>query len=400
MTTAGSDEQLKALKQSAKKLVPKSAAANTPVEDDENTLDVQKLIIIAAAQNVSDIHLRVDSAPIFRVMGDMMPTKFPVITPEIMRQIASWLIPERLIPKLKNNKDFDFAITWHNQRMRVNLLYELGRPAFVIRLIHSRVPLLESLDMPRVVRAFTELSSGLIIVAGPAGSGKSTTLASLIHEINRNHRRHIITLEDPVEFIHQPMKSIVTQRQVEVDTPDFATGIRQALRQTPDVLLIGEMRDRDTVLSAIKAAETGALVLTTLHTPDAVQTINRLVHMFDPSEYESIRGHLAQILKGIIAQRLYKLESGEGRAAVVEVVSVNTTVKDYILKNDMETLYKLVDQSRLEDMQSLNGALYQLYINKQISIEEALRQSNNPIALQNRFQGVFHGTANYEFEDF
>jgi twitching motility protein PilT len=254
--------------------------------------------------------------------------------------------------------------------------------------------------MPRVVRSFAELSSGLLIIAGPAGSGKSTTLASILHEINRTQRRHIITLEDPVEFIHTPIKSIVTQRQVEVDTPDFATGIRQSLRQTPDVLLIGEMRDRETVLSAIKAAETGALVLTTLHTPDAVQTINRLVHMFDPSEYESVRGHLAHVLRGIIAQRLYKLESGEGRAAVVEVVSVNTTVKDYILKNDMETLYKLVDQSRLEDMQSLNGALYQLYINKQISMEEALRQSNNPISLQNKFQGIFHGTANYEFEDF
>lgn len=362
--------------------------------------DIEKMLLVAMAQNVSDIHLRIGSPPMFRLGADVVPTKFPVITPESMRHIAQQLIPERFKAKLKTSQDIDFGLTWQNQRLRVNLLYELGRIAFVIRLVTPKIPGLESLHLPSVVKQFTELTSGLVLITGPTGSGKSTTLASIIEEINQTSAKHIITLEDPVEYVYRPKKSLITQRQLEIDTESFALGIRQSLRQNPDVLLIGELRDAKTAQQAMKAAETGVLVFSTLHTPDAVQTINRVIHLFEPAERESVRGHLANVLKGVLSQRLYTSLQGGGRAAVCEVILVNATVQDYIIRNDIDTLYRLVDQSRMNDMQSLNSALYQLYMNKRITQEDALRLSNNPNGLRNRMQGVYHGTSAMEFSDF
>lgn len=362
--------------------------------------DIEKMLLVAMAQKVSDIHLRIGAPPMFRLGADIIATKFPVLTPETMRHIAQQLIPERYKAKLKTCQDMDFALTWQKQRLRINLFYELGRIAFVIRLVSPSIPALANLGLPPVIHQFTEMTSGLVLVTGPTGSGKSTTLASLIEEINLNSPRHIITLEDPVEFVYKPKKSLISQRQLEVDTESFSLGIRQSLRQNPDVLLIGELRDRQTALNAMKAAETGVLVFSTLHTPDAVQTINRVIHLFEPDERDSVRNHLATVLRGIISQRLYTNAQGGGRGAVCEVILVNSTVQDYMVRNDIETLYKLVDQSRLEDMQSLNSALYQLYSNKRITQEEALRLSNNPNGLKNRFQGIFHGTSAMEFSDF
>ena len=362
--------------------------------------DIEKMLLVAMAQNVSDIHLRIGSPPMFRLGADVVPTRFPVITPESMRHIAQQLIPERFKAKLKTSQDIDFGLTWQNQRLRVNLLYELGRIAFVIRLVTPKIPSLDSLHLPKVVKHFTELTSGLVLITGPTGSGKSTTMASIIEEINQTSARHIITLEDPVEYVYRPKKSLITQRQLEIDTESFALGIRQSLRQNPDVLLIGELRDAKTAQQAMKAAETGILVFSTLHTPDAVQTINRVIHLFEPAERESVRGHLATVLKGVLSQRLYTNLQGGGRGAACEVILVNATVQDYIIRNDIDTLYRLVDQSRMDDMQSLNSALYQLYANKRITQEEAIRLSNNPNNLRNRIQGVYHGTSAMEFSDF
>jgi twitching motility protein PilT len=377
-----------------------SSAAATAAAAQFMEFDIEKMLLVAMAQNVSDIHIRIGSPPMFRLGSDIVATKFPVVTPESMRHIAQQLIPERFKAKLKDSQDIDFGLTWQNQRLRVNLLYELGRIAFVIRLVTPKIPTLKSLQLPPVVQHFTELTSGLVLVAGPTGSGKSTTLASMIEEINQTSARHIITLEDPVEYVYRPKKSLITQRQLEIDTESFSLGIRQSLRQNPDVLLIGELRDRQTAINAMKAAETGVLVFSTLHTPDAVQTINRVIHLFEPAERESVRHHLATVLKGVLSQRLYTSLQGAGRAAVCEVITVNSTVQDYMVRNDIDTLYRLVDQSRMDDMQSLNSALYQLYAAKRISQEEAIRLSNNPNGLRNRMQGIYHGTSAMEFTDF
>lgn len=383
------------------KLEKNSAKSSPETNKQEVEGDIQRLLLVASAQNVSDIHLRVGLPPMFRSYGDIIPTNFPVVSLQSMQQMAQWLIPERLYPALKEKRDLDFGVSWNGQRLRVNMLYDMGRMGFVIRLVRTSIPNLKTLNLPRSIESFPSLSSGLVLLTGPTGCGKSTTLASIIEQININSQKHIVTIEDPVEFIYTSKKSLITQRQLGVDTDSFAMAIRQALRQNPDVMLIGELRDRDTAFSAMKAAETGILVFATLHTPDAVQTLNRLIHMFEPGEQPTIRDHLAHVLRAVVSQRLYHpLNSEDGRAAVAEVVLVTNTVKDYLIRNDLDTLYRLVDESRLGEMQSMNSALYHLFKNNQISMEEALELSNNPILLQNRFQGIYHGTSSMEFGDF
>ena len=363
--------------------------------------DIQRLLLVASAQNVSDIHLRVGLPPMFRRYGKIIQTNFPEISPQSMQQMAQWLIPERLYAQLKEKRDLDFGVTWNGQRLRVNMLFDMGKMGFVIRLIRSNIPELINLNLPHAIETFPTLNSGLVLFTGPTGCGKSTSLAAIIEQINMRYQKHIVTIEDPAEFIYTSKKSLITQRQLGIDTDSYSMAIRQALRQNPDVMLIGELRDRETAFSAMKAAETGILVFATLHTPDAVQTVNRLIHMFEPDEQPAIRDHLAHILRAVVSQRLYHpLNTEEGRAAVAEVVLVTNTVRDYLIRNEMETLYRLVDESRLGDMQSMNSALYSLYKNHQISMEEALELSNNPISLQNRFQGIYHGTSSMEFQDF
>jgi twitching motility protein PilT len=236
------------------------------------------------------------------------------------------------------------------------------------------------------------MDNGLVLVAGAAGCGKSTTLAALLNLINNSQSKHIITLEDPVEFIYKSSKSMVTQRQLGIDTPSFPIGIRSALRQDPDVLLIGEMRDRETALSAIKAAETGSMVFSTLHTSDAIQTISRIIDFFEPHERDAIRLQIANVLRGVVCQKLYHKRGGIVQSAIAEVLITTSTIRDYLLKNQLDEIYALMDEGRLDGMQTMNYALYQLIVNQEITVEEAVKVSNNVLALRQRLKGAYHGT--------
>ncbi len=334
---------------------------------------------MAVAQQVSDIHIRVGSPPILRRNGDMHYTKMAPVTADQVFGFMRKFSPRDVYEKLTTAMDFDFSFEVPNlARFRVNWLHELDRPGLVMRIVKKKIPDFEELGLPDVLLEFTKFNKGLVLVTGPTGCGKTTTLASLINHINRYQSSHIITLEDPIEFVHTNEMSVVTQRQLKADTASFPDGIKYALRQDPDVILVGEMRDRETIEAALHAAETGHLVYSTLHTKDAVQAVTRIINQFAPHERESVRLQLAGILKGTVSQRLVKRADGRGRLPIVEVLTVTSTVQDYIERNEIEAIYQLMSQGNNDDLISMNRALFDAYREKLVSYDEALETSEHP----------------------
>ena len=318
----------------------------------------------------------------------------PPLTEDDILDAYDILIPKHSKGKINALFDLDFAYEIKGvARFRVNLSRCLGKSALVIRTIPYEIKKVTELNLPQSIEQFSTLNNGLVLITGPTGSGKSTTIASLIDYINSNYQKHIITIEDPVEFIFSNKKSIVSQRQILIDTPSFPDGIKYALRQDPDVVFIGEIRDKDTITSALKAAETGHLVFATIHTNDAVQTVNRIINMFEPSDRVYVRQQLAQILRGTVAQKLVPVASGSGRVPACEVLIVTPTVKDFIEKDQLEEIYELVKKGGFNSMITMNMSLYKLYERDFITEETALMYSDNKNELQQMFRGVFHGTA-------
>ncbi len=359
-------------------------------------IDLDIFLKMAVAQGVSDIHVRAGAAPVMRKDGDMLPTKMPPLSELDIQNFAKSIIPEKTLPRLKNRTDFDFSFMLDNScRFRVNLFYEMGRLGLVMRLIPLQIPTLDDLGHPPVISRFADLHKGLVLVTGPTGSGKSTTLAALLNTINRTRYKHIVTLEDPVEYVYQSDKSVVTQRQLGMDTDSFPNGIKYALRQDPDVILIGEMRDRETMMAALHAAETGHVVFSTLHTTDSVQTINRIINAFEPYERDSIRSQLAGVLQGTVSQRLVKKAEGKGRVAVSEVMVVSPAIRDYILRDEMGEIYQLLNNAEFEGAHSLNHSLHNAFRNGLITPEDALDTSENPTELQQMLRGAFHGSSSF-----
>ena len=359
---------------------------------DPESIDIESFFTMAIAQRVSDVHLRVGHPPALRKMGDMMSTNLPAITPRAMARFAAWLVPDALKKQVLQRHDVDFSKEIEGYRLRINMFYEMGHLGFVIRLVTLNIPPIKDLGLPDMITKVTDYKFGLVLVTGKTGSGKSTTLAGLLEYANQNTQKHIITLEDPVEYRFSNKNCVFTQRQLGIDTPSFPEGIKYSLRQDPDILLIGEIRDRETAMAAITAAETGILVMSTLHTSDAVQTINRIIHFFEPHERDHIRHQLANILKACIAQKLYRKKNGNGRAAVAEILLISSTIKDYLLKNQLDEIYTLLKDSKFEGMQSMNDALIKLIEMGQIDMEEALKVSENPQDLTGYIKGVFRGT--------
>ena len=334
---------------------------------------------MAVAQQVSDIHIRVGYPPVLRINGDIYYTKMARVTTDQVFGFMRKFSPPDIFEKLPTAMDFDFSFEVPNlARFRVNWLHELDRPGLVMRIIKKKIPDFEELGLPEVLLNFTQFNKGLVLVTGPTGSGKTTTLASLINHINRYQSSHIITLEDPIEFVYSNEMSVVTQRQLKADTASFPDGIKYALRQDPDVILVGEMRDRETIEAALHAAETGHLVFSTLHTNDAVQTVTRIINQFAPHERESVRMQLASILKGTVSQRLVKRADGRGRLPIVEVLTVTSTVQDYIERNEIEAIYQLMSQGNNDDLISMNKALFDAYREGLVSYDDALETSEHP----------------------
>ena len=343
-------------------------------------------------QGVSDVHLRIDEHPIVRKDGRIMKvSNMEKLNSNDLELCLEALLPEMLKNRAQGSFDLDFAYEIKGvSRFRVNMSRMLGKLALVIRTIPYEIPKIKELGLPASIEQFTHLNNGIVLITGPTGSGKSTTIASMIDTINAAYPKHIITLEDPIEFIYTNKKCVISQRQVEIDTASFPDGVKYALRQDPDVILIGEIRDRETLTAALKAAETGHLVFATLHTNDAIQTVNRMINMYEPQDREFVRKQLAESLRGTIAQKLLQRTDG-GRIPACEVLVCTPTVKDFILKDKLEEVYDLVKKGSFNDMITMNMSMYELCLRGFITEETAIQNTDNKNELSQMMRGAYHG---------
>jgi len=332
----------------------------------------------AGTLNASDLHITVGSTPIYRVDGELIKGGEKVLTGEDTEQMAKALIPQELYDSFEKDGEVDFSYGLDdNLRFRVNVYRVKKNISIAARVIPYKIPTLEELGMPDKIREFCHYPQGLILVTGPTGSGKSTTIASMINYINRNMKKHIITLEDPIEFLHKHQLSIVNQREVGFDTVDFASGLRASLRQDPDVILVGEMRDLETINIAITAAETGHLVFGTLHTTDAPQTIDRIIGVFPGHQQSEVRLQISSTLVGVISQRLFP-KIGGGRIAATEILVNTPAIANLIRVEKVHQIKSVMQTSKNQGMHTLEMSIKELIkqgLVTEETVENYLRES-------------------------
>ncbi len=347
-------------------------------------VDLSSLLCSAIEKGTSDIHLTVGKPPIFRLHGSLVEQGEIPLTEEDTFGAASMLSTQEQLDELKNAGETDFATTFQNMiRIRCNIFLQQGHTALALRLLPLRIPTAEELKLPEIIIAQAEKPRGLVLITGPTGSGKSSTLAALISHINHNSDRHIITLEEPIEYIHTGNRCVINQREVGVDTGSFASGLRAALRQDPDVILVGEMRDLETISTAITAAETGHLVFGTLHTKGAASTIDRIIDSFPPEQQNQIRIQLADVLECAVGQTLLPRIRG-GRTAVFEIMITTPAIRAMILQNKTFQITTAMQTGKRQGMQLLDDALAELVRKGEITVENALSAANDPASLRNQ----------------
>jgi twitching motility protein PilT len=353
---------------------------------------IDDLLRRAVENKASDLHLKVGNHPYLRVDGILMPiAEVPRITPEEMLSMAFSMMTNRQKQKFKETAELDMAYGVAGLgRFRVNVFQQRGNVGMVLRVIPTKIRTIEELNLPPVLDKICEEQRGLVLVTGTTGSGKSTTLAAMIDRVNSLRPEHIITIEDPIEYLHRDKKGFINQREVEVDTSTFSTALRAALRQDPDVILVGEMRDLETISTALLAAETGHLVLSTLHTLDATETIQRIIAVFPPPEQKQIRLQLASTLKAIVSQRLVRRSDGIGRVPAVEVLIATNYIRDCIINPDKTRLIRdaLAAGTSQYGMQTFDQSIFDLYSRNLITLEEALIRASNPDEFKLRIQGI------------
>jgi twitching motility protein PilT len=341
-------------------------------------------ILRTAVQNkASDVHINVGAPPLFRIHTVVQPSDFPIVTPEGAMRLLKEILSEKRWPHFEQLRDADFSYEIPGVgRFRVNAHFQRNTIALAFRTINDKVRPLEQLFLPEICHKLTHLPRGLIIVTGPTGSGKSTTLAAMVDSINRRENGHIITLEDPIEYAFVSNKCAIEQREVGSDVPDFASGLRHALRQDPDVILVGEMRDLETTGAAITAAETGHLVFSTLHTVNAPQTIERIIDIYPSDQQNQIRSMLSNTLQAVISQTLFKRVDQPGMIPGVEVMLCTPAVRNCIRENRIFEIPNIISTSRSLGMQSLDDSIKQLFVNGYISKEDAISQAAHPEKLE------------------
>ena len=344
--------------------------------------DLATLLSAVMDRGASDLHLQVGQAPVLRVSGEMIPYECPSLTPEHTQEITSHILPPPLQERLDREGGADFAIPFGDHaRFRVSILKAKGNYGLVFRLIPSRLLPMDQIGLPPAVQALLTRPRGLILVTGPTGSGKSTTLASMVNWINENRQSHIITIEDPIEYYHPHKKSVVTQREVHVDVTSFAEAIRGALRQDPDVILVGEMRDLETIEAAVTAAETGHLVFGTLHTTGAARTITRIVDAFPANTKEMIRAQLSTSIVAVISQVLMR-KTGGGRMAGFEIMVNTPSIANLIRENKIYLIESELQTGAKHGMIQLDAHLAQLVQAGKVDAEEAVEYSQKPDELR------------------
>lgn len=346
---------------------------------------IEELLSVAKEMGSSDLHITVGIPPKCRINGELKDLDYPKFSPSDTNDLISPMLTERTreILEEKGEVDFSYSIA-RLGRYRVNVFKQRGSYAMVIRLVGVMIPTPESLGVPESVVNLTKKKRGLILVTGPTGSGKSTTLASLIDVINSNYNTHIITLEDPIEYLHHHKKSVVNQREIGLDTYSYANALRAALREDPDVILVGEMRDLDTISIAITAAETGHLVFSTLHTIGAANTIDRIIDVFPPHQQQQIRIQLASVLESVISQQLIPTSDGKGRVAAFEVLHSNAAVRNLIREAKLHQINSIIQTNKKQGMMTMDDAIYDLYLKRKIDAQKALNFSQDPSTLEKK----------------
>lgn len=337
----------------------------------------EELIRSASEAGASDVHLICGLAPRFRINGTLCPQGEEPLTAEDCEGLARELAGAQF-SGLERTGEWDGAATIASRRVRINLFRQQGRYSGALRLLAEKIPALESLGLPPAVAALTELRRGIVIVTGETGSGKSTTLAAMIDRINHSRCEHVLTLEDPVEYLYTPDRCVFNQREVGPDTRSYAAGLRSALREDPDILLIGEMRDLETIETALTAAETGHLVLTTLHTGSAADAVDRIVDVFPEARQRQIRMQLSMTLQAVLSQQLLPLRGGEGRAAACELMVVNHAIRNLIREGKTPQIASAVATSAAEGGISMDNAVLKLYRERKISAETARQAAHDP----------------------
>jgi len=344
-------------------------------------VDLQQLLRYADEHNASDIHLKADVVPHVRIHGRLVEAPFPPLPSSAIDALVEEMLPPGRYVEFDASSDADFAITGELGRYRGNAFRQRGATGLVLRRVPSSVPGFEALGLPPVVRRLADEQRGMVLVTGPTGSGKTTTLAAMIDHINRSRAVNVVTIEDPIEVVHTDKMALVNQREIGVDTKDYHQAMRRVLRQDPDVILIGEMRDPETVWAALSAAETGHLVLSTLHTTNAQETINRIIDFFPSNQHQQVRLTLASCLKGVVSQRLLERADGRGRIAAVEVMIVTGRIADRISDPSSgkgETIEQMITSGDWYGMQSFDQSLFALYRHGQVSLRQAMAAATRP----------------------
>jgi twitching motility protein PilT len=355
-------------------------------------MNIDDLLRAACENKASDLHLKVGNYPYNRVDGELGAlTQFPRISSEDMLNMAFSMMSNRQKQKFKEETELDMAYGVAGLgRFRVNVFQQRGNVGMVLRVIPTKIRTLEELYLPKVIDKICEERRGMVLVTGTTGSGKSTTLAAMIDRINSTRTDHIITIEDPIEFLHRDKKGFVNQREIGVDTARFSSALRASLREDPDLILVGEMRDLETIGTALLAAETGHMVFSTLHTLDATETIQRVIAVFPPPEQKQIRLQMASTLKAIVSQRLVRKSDGIGRVPAVEVLIATEFIRDCIINPDKTRMIHDAIASGVSQygMQTFDQSLYDLYTSGLITLDEALIRSTNPDEFKLRIQGI------------
>ncbi|MEJ5170072.1 MAG: type IV pilus twitching motility protein PilT [Fimbriimonadales bacterium] len=361
--------------QTAAPAVPKEQSGDPiPIED----LHIDELLHIVVDRNASDLHVCTDSEPVVRVDGSLIRLNFEKFTPHVLQRMLYDILSDEQIHKFESTLELDFSYALPRRaRFRVNYYRDRGALAAAFRLISDRIPTVRELNLPPILETITERPRGLVLVTGPTGSGKSTSLAAMIDCINTSRAVHIITIEDPIEYLHRHKLSLINQRELGADTKSFANALRASLREDPDVLLVGEMRDTETIALAITAAETGHLVFATLHTNNAAESIDRIIDVFPPGQQEQIRIQLANNIQAIISQQLLPRASGPGRVPATEIMIATPAIRNLIRENKTHQIPSVIQTSGQFGMMTMDQCLRDLYLRGYVKLEDIMQRAQN-----------------------
>jgi len=356
-------------------------------------MNITEILQTMIKSGISDIHFKADSSPLIRLHGKLMPTKTQSLSPKNIEELAYSLMSKEQQTKFEQENELDMSYSIEGlSRFRINIYRQRGTPALTLRVVPTKIKTFEELNLPTtVLKKLSSEPRGLILITGVTGAGKTTTLNSMLDSINTNFNYNIVTVEDPIEFCHKDKKSSISQREVGTDTKSFKNALKYVLRQDPDVVVMGEMREFDAMSAGITAAETGHLVISTIHTIDSVQTIDRIIDSYPEHQQKQVRSQLSNVLKGVIGQRLCHTVDGEGRIPAIEILVGNSTIRKLIIENKTQDIYKAMELGGYYSMQTFDQSLQKLCQENKITLEEALDKSTNPEDLKLKLKGITGG---------